>query len=951
MPNINLIVDGKGTGAIVAIKEVKKGLSELEQATREAQRTAEAYNKKIEQSNKKMKEFGRVTEKTGHVLRNMGVAITAGVTTPLVGLIAKSTMAAARVSTMGVVLGQLNRLSGQTEGTLMKAARSVATMGIEMASAQEIVAKFYTAQLDLANVADLARIAQDQAVISGLNSTETMERLTNAILSGNVLMFRNLRMIINMDAAYEDLAGTLGKAADDLTQLEKVQARVNAVLEYGGTIAGIYESAMDDAFKRLGSYPRYLNEIAVAIGDYFMPAFQEAVFAGSDLLVKIKEMVSEGGALEPLFKDMGDQVFKIAEKFGDWTENLDELDPVMVGTVGDIVKMTAAMGPLLLVGGQMLIWVGKLSTAMGELKIASAFGLSGAGFTGIAGVFAVAVAASVKEAIKWKNVIQQTQVEVEGYHKELALGAGTYKEYAQAIEDNNKGVSDYAQSLGLASIASSGMGTSAQYMAQSADNAAKSIKVLTEEEWDILKMLAYQEQLQKISEASERAATHAASYYPYLDMVEESASNLTTTIMDLGEEMTTFDGIFGIAKDAAEEMGISLDEESALMRDMALAAGEATEGDITMKNAIFDLTAQLNDGLVTNSEYIATLLALSEAASDGAVDVWELHDALDNLPREVRTDILIHTFNYETMITGETAPRAAGGPIYAAAGTGAYWVGEVGPELFIPSQSGRVLSNSDSMAGFGQITNAIYQAIAQMDQIMKRSAGIAGEKRAAMGGSPYPMGYGSKPIETGNIWQDFVTFWLWSTKSPPAEQVEAMRKEFKNILGSQKVIGGAEFKVHYDMMIVDRYFKGLNDLGFYWNADKNVWSYSPNIEGLSAGEASSWFNLLQPWAKQPGDFEQIMSQLLGGIQPKNMLGYIYEYLQSMLPFEPKYGIQAEPGYHPEYGVPGYPSAYNISGYSGGITININSPINTADETFVERTLAPYVTKAIREATR
>ena len=49
--------------------------------------------------------------------------------------------------------------------------------------------------------------------------------------------------------------------------------------------------------------------------------------------------------------------------------------------------------------------------------------------------------------------------------------------------------------------------------------------------------------------------------------------------------------------------------------------------------------------------------------------------------------------------------EAAGGPVYAqsAAGgasalSGAYWVGEVGPELFIPSQDGRILSNSDSMA-------------------------------------------------------------------------------------------------------------------------------------------------------------------------------------------------------------------------------------------------------------
>jgi len=46
-------------------------------------------------------------------------------------------------------------------------------------------------------------------------------------------------------------------------------------------------------------------------------------------------------------------------------------------------------------------------------------------------------------------------------------------------------------------------------------------------------------------------------------------------------------------------------------------------------------------------------------------------------------------------------PEAAGGIVHAAAGAfgkQAYYVGEIGPEIFMPSQDGRILSNHESKA-------------------------------------------------------------------------------------------------------------------------------------------------------------------------------------------------------------------------------------------------------------
>jgi len=63
---------------------------------------------------------------------------------------------------------------------------------------------------------------------------------------------------------------------------------------------------------------------------------------------------------------------------------------------------------------------------------------------------------------------------------------------------------------------------------------------------------------------------------------------------------------------------------------------------------------------------------------------------------------MLEVFGYEQVkglsILGTTSadykPQAAGGPVAPTP----YWVGEAGPELFVPSVNGRVLSNSDSKA-------------------------------------------------------------------------------------------------------------------------------------------------------------------------------------------------------------------------------------------------------------
>jgi hypothetical protein len=149
--------------------------------------------------------------------------------------------------------------------------------GIAMIESRQILTKMATANMDLANATKLARAAQDLAVVGGLNSSETFERMTYAIQSAQVEMLRTIGMNVTFERAYKTMAEQLGKNTKELTEQEKTQARMNIVLEEAAKFQGIYEGAMTSAEKQMRSMTRYIDNYKVKFGDAFQPAYLKIV--------------------------------------------------------------------------------------------------------------------------------------------------------------------------------------------------------------------------------------------------------------------------------------------------------------------------------------------------------------------------------------------------------------------------------------------------------------------------------------------------------------------------------------------------------------------------------------------------------------------------------------------------------------------------------------------------
>ena len=207
-----------------------------------------------------------------------------------------STILAARVENMGTVLKNVGSLAGYTAGGINQISNQVQALNITVRQAREGLAFLAQGEIDLAQAGQLVRVAQDAAVIAGINSSEAFERLTIAVQRTNSWMLRNLGIMVNLNNIYRDYAISNGRMTNTLSTYEKQQLLINEVLRKGAAFAGTYEAALGDVHKQWTSMERVAEEAQRAFGEQFIPIFEDLVAWTTKFLESSREMSSEAQA-------------------------------------------------------------------------------------------------------------------------------------------------------------------------------------------------------------------------------------------------------------------------------------------------------------------------------------------------------------------------------------------------------------------------------------------------------------------------------------------------------------------------------------------------------------------------------------------------------------------------------------------------------------------------------
>jgi hypothetical protein len=127
--------------------------------------------------------------------------------------------------------------------------------------------------------ADLMKIAEVKSKDLGMSTLQYWQRLTTALESGYPVGMRQLGIVIDNERAYREYAATLGVAADELTDQEQIQARVNAVLADGEPTLRRWEAAEVDAATVTEQFRAATADLTLEIEKKLLPVLIPAVEA------------------------------------------------------------------------------------------------------------------------------------------------------------------------------------------------------------------------------------------------------------------------------------------------------------------------------------------------------------------------------------------------------------------------------------------------------------------------------------------------------------------------------------------------------------------------------------------------------------------------------------------------------------------------------------------------
>jgi hypothetical protein len=302
---------------------------------------------------------GQIGQKTNAFQKSLiGVgAAVAAAGYSLIKFSQQSFKVAAGVAEMNVAMEAVGKSTGIGGKTIKDAAKDIRSMGIEMQASQEIAMLFVKGNIELSKASKVARVAQDLAVLSQSNSTDTARTLTYAIQTGNSMLLKSAGITKYASEAYAMYARELKVTESSLTATQRQMAITNMIIKEGAKVAGVYEAAMQEPGKVLRSFPRLLNDIQLEFGNVYMKGFGPAILAAYKLTDAFSKSIRSGGALNPVLKAMESAFAGLMKPLAEGIKQLTLLFqriPQVSFNIQDMSKKMQNLVPALLAGSTAL---------------------------------------------------------------------------------------------------------------------------------------------------------------------------------------------------------------------------------------------------------------------------------------------------------------------------------------------------------------------------------------------------------------------------------------------------------------------------------------------------------------------------------------------------------------------------------------------------------------------
>lgn len=392
-------------------------------AKNEARQAFQQFEKDADKAAKNAKQRFDMLSKS---MKTAGVALTAF---GAIGIAAirNTTLLAARVQTLGVVMNTVGRTAGYSAEEMAEFEREVKKQGITTQVTRESLTRMIQAQLDLTKATELARIAQNAAVIAGINSSEAFNNMIYAINTLNPRVLKTMGLTISLEQAYSDFAKEQGITINQIDMQTKKQIAMNEVIEAGTLIADAYEAAMETAGKQLTSLPRHLEEAKLAVGEAFLPAFSAMIEMVTDLLKNFNK-------LPPSIKRFASFTLAAATAMSLFIGGALLIGRKLFTITGGLANLGSTFFSLGINIKALGTSAGFLTTKLAMLSPA----IGGLAVIGVATALFVAWAIAIGKTMQFFDDLHQKNDEltiaVQKHNREIAIGAMTQAEYIAELE-------------------------------------------------------------------------------------------------------------------------------------------------------------------------------------------------------------------------------------------------------------------------------------------------------------------------------------------------------------------------------------------------------------------------------------------------------------------------------------------------------------------------------------
>jgi hypothetical protein len=207
-----------GSLAPIGYRAVIENLGGFRNAMSTLTRDVQQFGTVAEQTAAQMDNLRQYTDRLGFEAANLG--------SKLLEITKGTLLVAARNEELALVIQNVGSMMGYTSEQVTAYDKSVQDMGIQIDKSRELLLLFAQAELDWAHAADLARVAQDLAVVGMKNSSDAARDLTYAISSQNTRILRQYGITANMTEImrrYEERQiGAAGAVTDHSQKIDKL---------------------------------------------------------------------------------------------------------------------------------------------------------------------------------------------------------------------------------------------------------------------------------------------------------------------------------------------------------------------------------------------------------------------------------------------------------------------------------------------------------------------------------------------------------------------------------------------------------------------------------------------------------------------------------------------------------------------------------------------------------